>query len=54
MNRFRKFTNVSKKLRESVVRPFGDISYSGAAIKATKRKARRIITEGLLESFNSW
>jgi hypothetical protein len=36
------------------VRPFGDISYAGAAIPVTKRKARRVITEGLVESFNSW
>ena len=36
------------------VRPFGDISNSGTVIPVPKRKARRLIIEGLVEIFNSW
>ncbi len=36
------------------VRPFGEISITGAIIPRPKRKARKLILEGLLEIFNSW
>lgn len=36
------------------VRPFGDISITGAAIPKPKRKARKLILESLIEIFNSW
>lgn len=36
------------------VRPFGDISITGAAIPKPKRKARKLILESLITIFNSW
>ncbi|HBR54351.1 MAG TPA: hypothetical protein DEA82_09265 [Flavobacteriaceae bacterium] len=36
------------------VRPFGEISITGATVPRPKRKARKLILEGLLEVFNSW
>lgn len=36
------------------VRPFGEISITGAAIPKPKRKARKLIIESLIEIFNSW
>lgn len=36
------------------VRPFGDLSITGAAIPKPKRKARQLIIEALIEIFNSW
>jgi hypothetical protein len=36
------------------VRPFGEISISGAAIPKPRKKARQLILESLIEIFNSW
>jgi len=36
------------------VRPFGEISISGATIPKPRRKARQLILESLIEIFNSW
>jgi hypothetical protein len=36
------------------VRPFSDISITGAGIPKPKRKARKLIIESLVEIFNSW
>lgn len=46
--------NYKRHYEKVWVRPFGDISITGASIPKPKRLARKLIIEGLLEIFNSW